>query len=210
VLHLHLTDDQSWRLPVGRPAGREPADAFYSAEELSALVGYTEQCCVTVVPEVDMPGHASALVRLNPHLATRRNMTGPGPLGGREHSTAWLDPELPATFELIEEVLATVAEIFRGSYIHIGGDEPYGMPRDLYAACVQHVRRVVRSLGKRPLGWQESARAGFDPNDVIQYWSTEIALAESLSPAVRARLVADLVPHQATFALSTMRRSRSS
>lgn len=192
VLHLHLTDDQSWRLPMGRLAGREPVGAFYSVEELSALVSYAEEHCITVVPEVDLPGHASALIQLNPRLATRRNMTGLGPLGSREHSTAWLDPELPATFELIEEVLATVAEIFPGSYIHIGGDEPYGMPRDLYAACVQHMRRFVRSLGKRPLGWQESARAGLGPDDVIQYWITEIALAESLSPEVRAQLVADL------------------
>jgi hexosaminidase len=193
VLHLHLTDDQSWRLPMGRlGAGSESGDAFYSVEDLRALVSYAEDRCVTVVPEVDMPGHTAALIRLNPRLGTCRNMTEPGLLRGREDRTGWLDPELPATFELIEEVLTAVAEIFHGSFIHIGGDEPYGMPRDLYMAYVERVRRIVRSLGKRPMGWQESARAGLGPDDVIQYWLTDLALAESLSPEIRAQLVADL------------------
>jgi hexosaminidase len=74
---------------------------------------------------------------------------------GYTHHTAWLDPELPATFEVVEEVLAGVAAIFRGPYIHIGGDEPRGMPQDLYSSYVQRVRGLVRSMGKRPLGWQE-------------------------------------------------------
>ena len=60
--------------------------------------------------------------------------------------------------------------MFRGPYIHIGADKPRGMPHDLYASYVQLVRSLVRSTGKRPLGWQESARAGLGPDDVVQYW----------------------------------------
>jgi hexosaminidase len=89
-------------------------------------------------------------------------------------------------------VLAGVAAIFPSPYLHIGGDEPRGMPRDLYASYVQRLRRLVRSLGKRPLGWQESARAGLDPEDIIQYWLTGIALPASLPPQVRAQMDADL------------------
>src|ERR1700731_3933544 len=63
VLHLHLTDDQSWRLPVGRSAENSKSDvAFYSAEDLRGLVAYAEDRFVTIVPEVDTPGHASAFV----------------------------------------------------------------------------------------------------------------------------------------------------
>jgi hexosaminidase len=79
-------------------------------------------------------------------------------------------------------VLAGVAAIFRGPYIHIGGDEPRGMPDELYSSYVQRVRGLVRSMGKRPLGWQESARAGLGPDDVIQYWLSDIALPASLPP----------------------------
>jgi hexosaminidase len=183
VLHLHLTDDQAWRLPVGRPAGRqEPDAAFYSAADLRALAGYAAERFVTIVPEVDTPGHASALMRLHPELSTGRN----------EHRTVWLDPELPATFGLIEQVLASVAELFPGRYLHIGGDEPRGMPDDLYVSYVERLRRLVRSLGRRPLGWQETARAGLGPDDVIQYWLTGIAPPASLPPRIRAQMDAEL------------------
>lgn len=186
VLHLHLTDDQSWRLPMGRSGtGPESTGNFYSDDDLRRLVHYAEDRFVTVVPEVDMPGHASALIKLNPALDTGRNNMEFEIKIGREHRNAWLDPELPATFELIEEILVDVAGIFSGSYIHIGGDEPCGMPRDLYSTYVQRARCFIRSIGKQPLGWQESARAGLGPGDVIQYWSTAIALAESLPPEAR-------------------------
>src|SRR5262249_50657721 len=96
----------------------------------------------------------------------------------------------PATFKLVEEVLAGVAAIFPGPYIHIGGDEPRGMPHDLYYSYVRQVRSLVRSIGKHPLGWQETARAGLGPDDVIQYWLSDIALSPSLPPQVRAQMEA--------------------
>ena len=159
VLHLHLTDDESWRLPIGQATGPEPDAAFYSGEDLQALVRYAADRFVTVVPEVDTPGHAAALIRLHPDLDTGRNDVEWELIPGSKRRARWLDPELPATFELIEQVLAGVTAIFPGPYLHIGGDEPRGMPHDLYAAYVQRLRGLVRLFGKRPLGWQESARA---------------------------------------------------
>jgi hexosaminidase len=195
VLHLHLTDDEAWRLPAGRPAwDPEPGAAFYRTEDLRALAGYAAERFVTIIPEVDTPGHAAALLRLHPELSTGRNETEWELLPGHGHHSVWLDPELPATFELIEQVLASVAGIFPGRYLHIGGDEPRarGMPDDLYVSYIERLRRLVRSLGRRPLGWQETARAGLGPDDVIQYWLTGIALAASLPPQVRAQMDADL------------------
>jgi hexosaminidase len=169
VLHLHLTDDQGWRLPIGRPPAQpNSGEGFYSVEDLHAIVRYAEDRLVTVVPEIEMPGHAAALIQLHPELDLGRQV-------------GWLDPELPATFNLIEKVLADVADIFPSSYIHIGGDEPQGMPPRLYSTYVQHVRDFLRSLGKRPVSWQESVRAGLGPEDVIQYWFTDIALADPIS-----------------------------
>jgi hexosaminidase len=130
---------------------------------------------------------------MRPELNTGRNLVEFEVPPGHTHHTAWLDPELPATFELLEEVLAGVAAIFRGPYIHIGGDEPRRMPHDLYSSYVQRIRGLVRSIGKRPLGWHESVRAGVGPDDVIQYWFSDIALpAASLPPEVRAQMDADV------------------
>ena len=189
VLHLHLTDDQGWRLPTG---SRSPDGTFYSAADLRALAAYAADRFVTVVPEVDTPGHASALAAMHPELNTGRNDVEWELPPGHKRRAVWLDPELPATFTLVEDVLTAVAEIFPSPYLHIGGDEPYGMPRDLYASYIERLRRLVRSIGKRPLGWQESARAGLGPDDIIQYWLSGIAVPVSLPAEVRAKMDADL------------------
>jgi len=193
VLHLHLTDDQGWRLPGRRPAGRpEAGGAFYSASDLRAVAAYAAERFVTVVPEVDSPGHTSALVQLHAELNTGRNEVEFELPPGHPHRAVWLDPELPATFAVIEQVLAGVAQLFPGPYLHIGGDEPYGMPHDLYTSYVRRVRDVVRSLGRRPLGWQESARAGLGRRDIIQYWLSGVALPASSPAGARAQMDADL------------------
>jgi hexosaminidase len=171
VLHLHLTDDQAWRLPVGRGDATSPREErFFSREELRELVAYAEERFVTLVPEVDTPGHVRSLLALRPELDTGANRVEIDLAPGYALESAWLDPEHPATFPVIEEVLQAVAELFPGPYLHIGGDEAFAMPADRYAAYVARVRAIVRGLGKRPIGWQETARAGVGPDDVIQYW----------------------------------------
>ncbi len=193
VLHLHLTDDQAWPLALGRPAaGPEPGSPFYRDEDLRDLVGYAADRFVTIVPEVDTPGHTSALLRLRPDLRSGRNEVEYEFLPGHRRRAVWLDPELPATFEVMEQVLSGVAGIFPSPYLHIGADEPRGMPDEAYASYVRRLRRLVRSLGKRPLGWQESARAGLGPDDVIQYWLTGIDLPASAPPQVRAQVEAEV------------------
>jgi hexosaminidase len=193
VLHLHLTDDQAWRLPMGRAGGEpEPGAGSYRTEDLRTLAAYAADRFVTIVPEIDTPGHVTALLRLHPELSTGRNEVDYEIAPGHRRHAVWLDPELPATFGLMEQVLAGVAGIFPGPYLHIGADEPRGMPDDVYVAYVQRLRRLVRSLGRRPLGWQESARAGLGPDDVIQFWLTAFDLAPQVTPQARAQLDAEL------------------
>ena len=144
------------------------------------------------MPEVDTPGHASALLRLRPDLKSGRNEVEYEFLPGHRRRAVWLDPELPATFELMEQVLAGVAAIFPGPYLHIGADEPRGMPDEDYVSYVRRLRRLVRSLGRQPLGWQESARAGLGPDDVVQYWLTGLELPASAPPQVRAQVEAEV------------------
>ena len=193
VLHLHLTDDQAWRLAFGQPgAGPEPGAGFYRDEDLTELAGYAADRFVTIVPEVDTPGHASALLGLRPDLKSGRNEVEYEFLPGHRRRAVWLDPELPATFELMEQVLAGVAAIFPGPYLHIGADEPRGMPDEDYVSYVRRLRHLVRSLGRQPLGWQESARAGLGPGDVVQYWLTGIDLPASVPPQIRAQVEAEV------------------
>ena len=93
VLHLHLTDDQGWRIEAGRPAPLREPDSFYTNDDLSALESYAADRFVTLLPEVDTPGHALALLSLHPELRSGRNLV---------HRSAWLDPDLPATLPLMD------------------------------------------------------------------------------------------------------------
>ena len=171
VLHLHLTDDQAWRLEAGRPPTRRAGDdTFYRNAELRELVSYAAERFVTLVPGIETPGHAAALLELRPELESGRNAPGLDVESDSRtsHRGAWLDPDGPATFALIDQVLAEIAGIFPGPFVHIGGDQPFGMPEPAYLAYVQHVRERLSSLGKRPVGWQESIRGGADVRQVIQ------------------------------------------
>ena len=189
VLHLHLTDDQAWPLALGQPVGGpEPGAPCYRDEDLRDLVTYAADRFVTIVPEVDTPGHTTALLRLRPELRSGRNEVDYGFLPGHPRHAVWLDPELPATFEVMQQVLAGLAAIFPSPYLHIGADEPRGMPDDVYVSYVRRLRHLVRSLGKRPLGWQESARAGLGPDDLVQYWLAGLDLPASVSRQIRAQL----------------------
>ena len=127
---------------------------------------YAADRFVTLLPEVDTPGHGLALLRLHPELRSGRNLVRPG----HAHQSAWLDPELPATFAIMDAALAELASLFPGPFLHIGGEEPYGMPDQAYGDYVRRLRRAARALGKRTAGRQESVRAGADPGHVIQYW----------------------------------------
>jgi len=173
VLHLHLTDDQAWRIEAGRPADRrEPDGTFYTDAELRDLVAHADERFVTLVPEADAPGHTAALLLLHPELDSGRNVrqvaVAPGsPIPWR---SVWLDPDLPATFQVMDQVLAEIAGIFPGRYLHLGADEPFGMPEHLYARYLRRAREHARSLGRHTVAFQESVRAITEPDHVIQYW----------------------------------------
>jgi len=170
ALSIHLTDDQAWRIEAGRPAGYKSDAPRYTNAQLRELVRYAEERFITLIPLVNTPGHANALVQMRPDLNNGRNVLEFDLGSGKKHRSAWLDPQLPATYQVVEAVLAEIAGIFPGPYIFIGADEPFGMPEELYEAYVRHVHVFVRSIGKRTLGFQESMRSGIDRDHVIMYW----------------------------------------
>ncbi|HEY4569139.1 MAG TPA: family 20 glycosylhydrolase [Kribbella sp.] len=180
VLHLHLTDDQGWRVEVpSRPAltevgatgaiGDRPG-GFYSQAELADLVAYAAERFVTVVPEIDMPGHTSAVFTAYPELAPAEIRTVD--LGnGASLQLSTLQPDRTETWAFVEDVLdAVIPQFPQSAYVHIGGDEAWGMSDEDHASFVEQAAALVRARGKKVLGWQEIARAKLDSADVVQYW----------------------------------------
>ncbi|TCC60291.1 hypothetical protein E0H73_20270 [Kribbella pittospori] len=204
VLHLHVTDDQGWRIEVpSRPAlteigacgaiGDRPG-GYYTQAEVAELVAYAAERFVTVVPEIEMPGHIAAVFRAYPELA-------PGEIrsidlgNGASLQLSTLDPDRAETWEFVEDVLdAVIPQFPQSAYVHIGGDEAFGMPDEAHAAFVERAVELVRARGKRVVGWQEIARASISADVAVQYWM-DVHEVESMDyDAVSSMVPAELLP----------------
>lgn len=151
VLHLHLTDHQGWRAPVPADVeipGRLDATAY------ARILEHAERRYLCVVPEIDLPGHTAALVAALPALASERTPLHP--------YLTYLDPRSPEVRERVRGIIAELAALTPGLYLHIGGDEAFSMPEDLYAQFMEFAAQCVREAGKLPIAWQEVARSGAD------------------------------------------------
>ncbi|MEU2655960.1 family 20 glycosylhydrolase [Streptomyces sp. NPDC007325] len=172
VLHLHLTDNEGWRVdtpsvPSLTPRRASGPDTFYSAEEYTALQEYAARRYITLVPEIDLPGHCAALRAAVPGLPA-----APAPPGveGRFPYVPPLDLADPRTRETVRGILADVCALTTGPFVHIGCDEAVGITDESFTDAVRELRAMVRELGKRPVAWQESARAGVTEDDIAQFW----------------------------------------
>nr|WP_141662942.1 family 20 glycosylhydrolase [Streptomyces sp. Wb2n-11] len=173
VLHLHLTDNEGWRLqlpatPELTAAGEDGTPReFYTTEDYRALQEYAAERFVTVVPEIDLPGHCAALREALPGLPAA---SAPEGLAGRFPFVPPLDLADPATRDTVASVLADVCRLTAGPFVHIGGDETVGTTEDSFILAIRELRVLVRASGKRPLAWQESSRAGITQEDIAQFW----------------------------------------
>lgn len=157
--------------PADRPgelAGRqthadEGVRPYYTQDDFREIVEYAAARFVTVVPELDMPGHVLAAVRAYPELQ--------GPDEPVHKLLAYLHPRGDATFRFVGDVLREVAALTPGPFLHIGGDEAFGMPDELYREFVARALEIGRATGKRVVAWQEAARSrALTPADVVQEW----------------------------------------
>lgn len=160
VLHLHLTDHQGWRAPV--PSGLEIPDRIDEAA-YARLLEHAERRYVTVVPELDMPGHTAALVSLMPELGAGRRPLHP--------YLTYLDPRSAVVRAAVVSLISELAAITPGPYLHVGGDEAFSMPEDLYADFLELSTQAVRDAGKKPLSWQELARSDARA-EAAQVWTS--------------------------------------
>ncbi|MGY4643628.1 beta-N-acetylhexosaminidase [Cellulomonas sp. URHB0016] len=178
VLHLHLTDDQGWRLHLpsrpqlterasGTAVGGDPG-GFYTVDDFADIVAYAGARGVRVVPEIDVPGHVNAATHtygdLNPGGEPTDAYTGIDVGFSRLHA------HLPATGRFLTDVFTDVAGMTPGDFVHIGGDEVLTMGADEYAELVGVAAAAVRAAGKQVVGWQEIARTTLEPGTVVQYW----------------------------------------
>ncbi|WP_091502483.1 beta-N-acetylhexosaminidase [Microbacterium sp. cf332] len=192
VLHLHLTDDQGWRLELTRRpelTARASASAvggaaggFYSQADYRAIIAHAAAHHMTVVPEFDMPGHTHAVGLAYPEVAAAPVLGAgdaagdPQPVAGEAYTGmgvgfSSLRIGESATDAFVDDVLTELAELTPGPYLHFGGDEAHGTPADEFAAFVARASRIVSQLGKTPIAWHEAgAAADLAPGTIGQYW----------------------------------------
>jgi hexosaminidase len=177
-LHLHLADDQGWRLAIrSRPrltrvgsstaVGGDPGGHF-TQRDYRRIVAYAAERFVDVVPEIDMPGHVNAALSAYGELSY--DGVARAPYTGIDVGFSSLGIRKEETYAFVADVLGEVAALTPGPYLHIGGDEPLSTDPDDYRFFVERVQRIVRSHGKRMLGWEEIARAAIRRTTLVQHW----------------------------------------
>lgn len=177
-LHLHLTDDQGWRVEItswpklaeigGRTAVGGGPGGFYTQAEYRDLVSYAAEQHVTIVPEIDMPGHVNAALVAYPELAPAG--AEPAPYTGIDVGFSTLDATNELTYRFVDDVLREVAALTPGAYIHIGGDEALSTQGEDYARFMGRVFEFVPSHGKQVVGWEEIAKLPLPPGAIVQHW----------------------------------------
>ncbi|MFT4178436.1 MAG: family 20 glycosylhydrolase [Thermomonas sp.] len=220
TFHWHLTDDQGWRVEIKRyprltqvggcripsgDAGKLPLTGaprlycgYYTQGQIREVVQYAAQRHITVVPEFDVPGHATAAISAYPELGTTDKLLQP--------SSEWgVFPNLfnveESTFQFLENVFDEIVALFPGTYIHVGGDEAVkdqwiASPRvqermrevgaknemEMQSHLIRRLERHLARHGRRLLGWDEILEGGIAPNATVMSWrGTEGGIAAAKS-----------------------------
>ncbi len=185
-LHLHLADDQGWRLEIqqypnltrigarGNFSDKNAPPRYFTKAEIREIVRYAAQRHIVVVPEIDMPGHAGAAIRAYPKIGANANT---------------FNPSSDATYDFLKNVLREVMEDFPSLWIHFGGDEVNTAAlsinpdkadvlrkdgitdaRQLPDYFVGEISSFIAQQGRKPAGWDEVSAAGVSPNTLVYWW----------------------------------------
>ena len=207
-MHWHLTEDQGWRIEIKRypklteiGATRIEGEGheyggFYTQEEIKEVVKYAADRFITIIPEIELPGHELAAIAAYPELSCTGEAITPRVIWGVEDVVLCAGKE--STFEFLENVIAEVVELFPGEYFHIGGDE---CPKTSWATCplcqkrireeglhadkehtaeerlqsyfVKRIEKVLTKHGKKMIGWDEILEGGLAPTATVMSWQGE-------------------------------------
>ncbi|MGW1148330.1 beta-N-acetylhexosaminidase [Streptomyces sp. NPDC002454] len=196
TLHLHLTDDQGWRIAVDswpdlttKGATTQVgggAGGHYTKDEYREIVRYAAARHLEVVPEIDMPGHTQAALTAYPKL--NPDGEAPEPYTGVEVGFSTLCVPEEVTYHFVDDVVREVAELTPGDLLHIGGDEADATPKDEYAHFMDRAQALVTRHGKTVMGWHQLAGARPVAGAVIQYWGYDATSEEERRQVVDAAL----------------------
>jgi len=193
ALHLHLTDDQGWRLELtSRPLLTERSgltevgggeSGYLTQADWTDLLAHATARAVTVVPEVDVPGHTHAAL----HAYGELTPTGqaPEPYTGTDVGFSQITVHEPATRPFLSDVFGEVARLTPGPYLHGGGDEAHVMTREDYLDVVAELGRVVERTGKMLVVWQEAGVADLPAGALVQLWASGHDMSPVLDAARR-------------------------
>jgi len=202
TLHMHLTDDQGWRIEIkswpklteigGSTEVGGGEGGFYTQEQYKDIVAYAAANFITIVPEVDMPGHTNAALASYAELNANGKATDL--YTGIEVGFSSFDTRKDVTYQFIDDVVREVSELSPGPYFHLGGDESHATKHDDYVYFVNKVQGIVQKYGKQVIGWDEIANADVVENAAVQFWAdaenTSLGLEKGakvlVSPASRA------------------------
>ncbi|WP_426096132.1 beta-N-acetylhexosaminidase [Flavobacterium sp. DSR2-3-3] len=194
VFHWHLADDQGWRIELkNHPKLTELASDgnFYTQEEIKSIVKYADERGILVIPEIDVPGHASALLTAYPEIGSK---VGEGEITYEVQRNsgifnATLDPTNPKTYEVLSSIFDEVCPLFPGSYFHIGGDENNGKEWNANPAIQQFKKDnnfvnnhdlqtyfnmklipILKKYNKKLMGWEEIMTENMSKDAIIHAW----------------------------------------
>ena len=206
-LHLHLSDDQGWRIQVDSwPRLTEYGGSLqvggdkgghYTKADFAELVQYAAEHYLTVVPEIDTPGHTNAALASYPDL--NKDGVAPALYTETEVGFSSLTVAKDLTYEFLDDVFREVAEQTPGDVVHLGGDEAHSTPHSDYLTFVPKAAELVVKHGKRVMGWHEIADGPLPAGTIVQYWGTEDEKAQALAHKA--------VEQGATLVLSPANRS---
>jgi hexosaminidase len=224
VLQLHLTDDNGWRIEIkGLPKLTEigawrverfgtfgereapkqgektPYGGFYTQDDIIEIVNYALEKQITIVPEIDVPGHSMALLAAYPELSTQKQpkMVNPGSKFAEWHGDGTftmtiensLNPADEKVYSVLDIIFGEIASLFPGDYIHLGGDECYHgywekdenckalMKREnlkdskeLQSYFIKRVTKIINTKGKKVIGWDEILYGGLADGAAVMSW----------------------------------------
>lgn len=212
VFHWHLTDDQGWRIELkNHPKLTQLASDgnYYTQEEIKNIVKYADERGIMVVPEIDVPGHGTAILTAYPEVGSKLNFDKNTYSLERNSGifTPTLDPSNPKTYQLLSEIFDEVCPLFSGNYFHIGGDENEGKDWDsnpkiqefkkknnfennheLQTYFTMQLIPMLKKHNKTLMGWEEIMTKNLSKDAIIHSWkgSNEgIAAGQSLVNAVK-------------------------
>jgi hexosaminidase len=181
-LHLHLADDQGWRIQIdswprlttvsGAPGtGVDGVGGGYLTKaQYADLVSYAAARYITIVPEIDMPGHVNAAQVAYPELTCSGVAPRPRTDTAVGYSSLCISKDV--TYRFVDDVIRELAAMTPGPYIHIGGDEAQATPAADYLTFEQRVLPIVARYGKTAYGWHEIAKSPSSSTAIAQYWDT--------------------------------------